>query len=184
MTDLAPAEGPFLAEILAATHEIWNEGLDRSAYARYYAAQLSTAWGTQRLRRWALVDGSTVLASAKDYRFDARLDGRAIRVLGIGAVFTQPAHRGRGHARALVEHIVERAAAGGVDAALLFSEINPDYYVRLGFSPLETADVELLVIDDVRRGSPATLGRSGQDRDLDAIASMHAVRATPYPFHL
>src|SRR5258706_356607 len=53
MTDLVPAEGPFLAEILAATHKIWNEGLDRSAYARYYAAQLSTAWGKQRLRRWA-----------------------------------------------------------------------------------------------------------------------------------
>src|SRR5437763_2652504 len=170
MTDLVPAEGPILAAILSSTYDIWNEGLDRFAYARYYAAQLSTAWGKQRLRRWALVDGSTVLASAKDYRFDARLDGRAIRVLGVGAVFTQPAHRGRGHARALVEHIVERAVAGGVDAALLFSEINPDYYARLRFSPLETADVELLVIEDVRRGAPATLVRAGEDRDLEAIA--------------
>src|SRR5579862_7211087 len=125
MTDLVPAEGPILAEIHAATYEIWNEGLDAASYERYYTAQLLTPWGRQRLSRMAIVDGRSVLASAKAYRFDASLDGRAVRVLGIGAVFTQPAHRGRGHARALIEQILERAASDGVDLALLFSEIDP-----------------------------------------------------------
>jgi Predicted acetyltransferase len=53
-------------------------------------------------------------------------------------VFTKPVHRGRGAARELIERLVEREAADGADAALLFSEIGPDYYARLGFHPLET----------------------------------------------
>jgi len=184
MTDLVPAEGPILAEIHAATYEIWNEGLDAASYERYYTAQLLTPWGRQRLSRMAIVDGRSVLASAKAYRFDASLDGRAVRVLGIGAVFTQPAHRGRGHARALIEQILERAASDGVDLALLFSEIDPQYYVRLGFAPLDTIELELLVIEDPRRGAPATLVRAGEDRDLADIAAMNAARATPFRFHL
>ena len=79
MTDLVPAEGPILAEIRASTYDIWSDGLDRPGYGRYDAAQLATPWARRRLRRTALVDGSTVLASAKEYRFDAALDGRAIR---------------------------------------------------------------------------------------------------------
>src|SRR5579862_1554843 len=99
MSELVAAEGAVLAEILDATFDIWNEGLDRSAYGRYYRAQSATPWGRARLRRTALVDGSSVLASLKEYRFDASLDGRPIRIVGVGAVFTQPAHRRRGHAR-------------------------------------------------------------------------------------
>jgi len=45
---------------------------------------------------------------------DATLDGRAIRACGIGAVFTQPRHRGRGYARTLIERLIERAAADGL----------------------------------------------------------------------
>src|ERR1041385_2368707 len=184
MTELVPAEGPILAQILASTFEIWNEGLDRSAYQRYYGAQLATPWGRERLSRTALVDGATALASAKEYRFDAVLDGRAIRVVGIGAVFTQPAHRGRGHARALLERLLDRAGHDGVDLALLFSEIPPAYYARLGFVPVETTQYELRVIEDERRGAPATLVRAGDDRDLADIAAMGTVRAQPFRFHL
>ena len=134
VTDLVPAEGPILDEILAATYDIWHEGLSHRAYERYYSGQRATPWGRSHLRRWALVDAGTVLASAKIYQFNSVLDGRSIRVVGLGAVFTQPGHRGRGHARAVVERALERTAADGADLAVLFSEIGPDYYARLGFS--------------------------------------------------
>ncbi|HEV3142043.1 MAG TPA: GNAT family N-acetyltransferase, partial [Vicinamibacterales bacterium] len=184
MSELVRAEGPILEQILSSTHEIWSEGLDRAAYGRYYAAQLATAWGRRHLRRSALVDGGSVLASAKEYRFDAVLDGRAIQVLGIGAVFTQPQRRGRGHGRELIERVLGRASSDGIDLAMLFSEIDPEYYARLGFAPLETTELELRVIEDDRRGAPATLVRAGEDRDLADIAAMNAVRAVPFRFHL
>ena len=184
MAELALAEGPILRTILNATHTIWSEGLTPAAYERYYTAQLATPWGRQGLRRFALVDGADVLSSVKLYTFDAVLDGDPIRVAGLGAVFTQPDHRGRGAAPDLIERVLEKATAGGADLALLFSEIGADYYARLGFETIPTATHTLRVIESERHGAPATLVRSGDDRDLDHIAAMGDVRAAPFRFRI
>jgi predicted N-acetyltransferase YhbS len=181
---VVPAEGAILDQILAATHEIWHEGLSRAAYARYYAAQKATAWGRAHLERLALVDGDDVLASAKVYRFAATLDARPVTVVGLGAIFTQPAHRGRGAARELVDRLLERAAAEGGDLALLFSEIGPDYYARFGFTAIATHDVRLRVSESTRHGAPMTMVRAGDDRDLDDLVAMGKTRAEPYRFRL
>jgi GNAT superfamily N-acetyltransferase len=187
MADFAPAEGPVLEQILDATYEIWHEGLDRRAYARYYAAQLTTPWGRGNLSRFALVDRGDVQASAKLYTFDATLDGRPIRVAGIGAVFTQPAHRKRGAAKALLERLLEHASTNGAhkaDVALLFSEIGPEYYARLGFSPMATSEQQIRVIESTRYGAPATWVRAGDDRDCPVLAALGDTRAAPFRFHL
>lgn len=184
MADFASAEGPVLEQILDATYEIWHEGLDRRAYARYYAAQLATPWGRTHLTRLALLDRGEVQASAKLYTFDATLDGRSIRVAGLGAVFTQPAHRKRGAARELIERLLERASAEGADVALLFSEIGPDYYARLGFIPIATSDLQIRVVESERYGAPATWVRGGDDRDCSVLASLGQTRAEPFRFHL
>ncbi|HXI31694.1 MAG TPA: GNAT family N-acetyltransferase [Vicinamibacterales bacterium] len=181
---LVPAEGRFLDQILDATYEIWHEGLSRTAYARYYAAQRATAWGRSHLDRVALVDGGTAIASAKRYLFDATLDGVRLRAIGLGAIFTDPAHRRAGAARELVERILETAAAAGIDLALLFSEIGADYYARLGFTAIDAHDVELGVAESSRHGAPMTMVRAGEERDLADIVSMGSVRAAPYRFHL
>jgi GNAT superfamily N-acetyltransferase len=184
MPTLAAADGPFLDQVLTASYEIWNDGLTTTGYRQWWSAQLATPWGRSHLRRTALVDGPTVLASAKEYWFDAVLDARPIRVIGIGAVFTQPAHRGKRAAATLVEQLLERAADQRADLALLFSEIGPAYYARLGFAVLPTFDLELLVAESTRHGAPATLVRAGDDRDLAAIVAMNGIRASPFRFHL
>ena len=184
MAILARAEGPLLQQVLDASFGIWHDGLDRQGYSRWYAAQLATSWGRTHLDRWALVDREEVQASAKIYTFDAVLDGRPIRIAGVGAVFTQPAHRRRGAARELLTRLLDRAAADGVDAALLFSEIGADYYARLGFEVVPTRNLAVRVIEDARRGAPATMVRAGDERDLADIVAMDAARAAPYRFHL
>jgi len=187
MADFALAEGPVLEQILDATYEIWHEGLDQRAYARYYAAQLATPWGRGHLSRFALVDRGDVQASAKLYTFDATLDARPIRVAGIGAVFTQPAHRRRGAARELLERLLEHASTNRghkADVALLFSEIGPDYYTRLGFSPILTSEQQIRVIESTRYGAPATWVRGGDDADYPVLAALGVTRAAPFRFHL
>jgi GNAT superfamily N-acetyltransferase len=176
--------GPLLDQILDLTYEIWHEGLSRTAYTAYYAAQLKTPWGRAHLRRFALVDGDVVLASAKQYELSAILDGRAVRIAGIGAVFTPPVHRGRGHARRLLEHILDRAASDGVPLVLLFSEIGTEYYRRLGFETIPGTDLGLRVLEPIAPGAPAMLVRAGDDRDLPAIAEMGRRRAESFRFHL
>jgi predicted N-acetyltransferase YhbS len=184
MAVLAPADGPVLEQILDATYGIWHEGLSRRAYAQFYAAQRATPWGRAHLERLALVEGRDVIVSAKMYRFDATLDGRAVRVAGLGAIFTQPAHRGRGAARELVERLLERATAAGADLALLFSEIGADYYARLGFKPIATTLHTLRVLEDDRRGAPAIMVRAGEERDLNDLVSIGSAMADPYRFRL
>jgi GNAT superfamily N-acetyltransferase len=183
--ELVPADGPILDEILRATYDIWHDGLSRRAYDRYYAGQLATVWGRTHMQRWALVAGHAVLASAKTYLFDAALDGRPIHVVGLGAVFTQPAHRGRGHAQELVARLVEQHAADrGADLALLFSEIGADYYARAGFTVVPRSDLGLRVVESDRRGAPAILVRAGEERDLDDLVAMGRARSAGCRFHL
>jgi len=184
MADFVTAEGPLLERILDDTYEVWHDGLSRRAYARLYTAQLATIWGGRHLRRFALVDGGEVHASGKLYMFDAALDHRALRVAGLGAIFTAPAHRRRGAAHDLIERMLERAVSDGADLALLFSEIGADYYARAGFAAIPIRERQLRVAESRRHGAPATMVRAGDERDLADIAAMGAVRAAPYRFHL
>ena len=184
MTKLVEVEGAILDRILDDTYSIWHDGLSRHAYGRFYAAQLATTWGRTHLRRVALMDGDDILASAKLYRFEAAISGQAVQVAGIGAVFTTPAARGRGAARELMDRLLERAAGDGADLALLFSEIGPDYYARLGFEAIATVDRQLRVIESTRYGAPMTMIRGGDDRDLKDIVFLGGTRAEPFRFHL
>ena len=177
------AEGPLLEKILDHTFQIWNEGLSRPAYGQWNRAQLRTPWARQHLQRFASLDGrGQVLAAAKHYRFDVRVGEREGWMCGIGAVFTPPEQRGKGYASALVEELVSRAQRDGALLASLFSEIGAPFYERLGFTGVTLDEVTIAV--DRKGGAPAMLVRAGAERDLDAVAAMHAVRSAPAPFAL
>ena len=111
-----------------------------------------------------------------------RLDGRDVPAVGIGAVFTPPAERGRGHAPRLIEHLCDEARAEGCALAMLFSEIGSAYYERLGFRvvPHSTSDITVKTKD----GAPAVLVRAGEDRDAAGVAETHARRVERYRFGL
>jgi predicted N-acetyltransferase YhbS len=177
-------QGAAVEQILDATFDIWHDGLSRTAYSNYWAAQQATPWGRAHLTRYALESQGEVAASAKLYELDAMLDRRPIRIAGIGAVFTMPAHRGRGAGREVVERVVQLGAERGADAALLFSEIDPEYYARLGFIPIPRSESIVRVVEDSRRGAPATMVRTASDPDLPSVVAMDADRAEPFRFHL
>jgi GNAT superfamily N-acetyltransferase len=180
---LIVADQALRERIQDATFPIWNEGLTRAAYGQWNEAQMRTAWGRDRLHRLALVDEEERwLASAKRYRFSARLDGETIEVLGIGAVFTPPELRGRSYAKRIMEAMTAQEASRGAALAALFSEIGRDYYQRLGFVPVPVDEVTLAVRQ--KAGAPAMLVRSGTDADLASIAAMHETRAAQARFTL
>jgi GNAT superfamily N-acetyltransferase len=179
---IVPARDAILDRLLDETWRIWSDGLTREAYARYNDAQMKTPWGRRFLDRVALVDGGHVLSTAKRYSLRARLDGRAIRALGIGAVFTPPSLRSRGSAAGLIERMLETAREEGVDCALLFSEIGASYYERFGFVPIPRDVVWLRVAE--KPGAPAMLVRAGEDRDIPAVTDLLRAAAAPARFAL
>ena len=173
---VVPATGAVLEQVLTDTFPLWNDGLSRENYAKSWTAQLKTPWGQSHLDRVALVDGPHVMCSAKRYDLSLRLDGRIRRVVGIGAVFTPPAHRGRGCARELITRMLDTAVTEGQEFAMLFSEIAPAFYEQLDFVPMPLLE-STLEVDQKRGGAPAMLVRSGDDRDLPAIVEMSAARS-------
>ena len=173
---VVPATGAVLEQVLDDTFPLWNDGLSRDNYAKAWTAQLKTPWGQSHLDRVALVDGPHVMCSAKRYDLSLRLDGRHRRALGIGAVFTAPAHRGRGCARELIARMLDTAVTEGQEFAMLFSEISPAFYERLDFVPVPLVE-STFEVDRRRGGAPAMLVRSGDDKDLPAIVELSAARA-------
>jgi predicted N-acetyltransferase YhbS len=182
--DVVAATGRLLEQILDATHPVWGEGLSREAYTRYNRAQLATPWGATHIRRVALVDNGRLLATAKRYDLTTRVDGQVMRLMGLGAVFTLEAHRGHGYAAELLRLLLDGAADEGFGMALLFSEIDPRYYERLGFRRLPLAQVSLSVRAGTRPGAPAIPMRSGDFGDLASIVEMNAAQASGYRFAL
>lgn len=180
---LIAAEGPLLERIMDESHAIWSDRLSRQAYARYNAAQMRTAWGSRHLHRLALVDDAgELLSSAKRYDFHATLDGEDMPVVGIGAVFTPAAARGRGHARTIVDQILAAAAQDGARLALLFSEIDPAYYEAAGFVAIPRR--ELVIRAKEKPGAPMVLVRAAEERDIPAMADIARTMAKAHRFAL
>jgi GNAT superfamily N-acetyltransferase len=173
-----------LDRVLDATYPIWHNGLDRRAYGRFYAALMKTAWGSLYQRRFVLVDGTRILASAEQYDLTGRFDGRTVRICGIGSAFIDPAHRGLGHARQLLERLFDQAAREGAEIALLFSQTGLEDDARNLFEAIPLTEVTLQVAESPRHGAPMTMVRGGDERDLAAIVAMGRARADPFRFHL
>jgi GNAT superfamily N-acetyltransferase len=183
MTAVVPVQGAILDRVLDVSHPTTPDGLDRHAYGRFDAARMKTTWGRRSQRRFALVEGADVLASAVRYDLAGRFEGRVVRVCGIGSVVTDPSHRGLGHARVLLETLLDQAARKGSEVALLFSQPGLEDDVRVGFEAIPLPEVTLDVASP-RPGAPMTMVRAGEERDLAAIVAMGRVRADPFRFHL
>jgi hypothetical protein len=185
MAKVVPAEGAILQRIVATPPLVASGDLSRDAFAKYDAAQAKTAWALGHQRRFALIQGDEVLASAERYDLTGRLDRQLVTICGIAAVLDSGAdHAGRSFGDALVEQLVDDATRNGADLALLFRPANALSPLPHGFEVVPTTDVELTVTESSRHGAPMTLVRGGEDRDLDAIAAMGHARADRFRFHI
>ena len=70
-------------------------------------------------------------AACRDIEFEW-MDGRRLRLANIGAVATARDARKRGHARALLEHLLERARSRNCHASVLWTD-KPGLYEKMGF---------------------------------------------------
>jgi hypothetical protein len=175
------AEGPILDRVLDAAYPASHQGLSRRAFIAADAALRKTAWALDHQRRYALVEGDDVLASAQRYELSGTFDRRVLRICGIGGVCSDPAHGHIDHTRVLVEHLVDDARRNAADIAIVLAAPGS---TPPGFEVIPTQDVELTVAESSRYGAPMTLVRGGEDRDLAAIVAMGEARATRFRFHL
>jgi GNAT superfamily N-acetyltransferase len=180
-----------VAEAARQHHVLWGGDRTIAQQIERNLLQLETA-GPELMRYIGLVGArGQLLGSAKRYSLvltDGRHEHRAI---GFGAVFTNPKARGKGVATTLLRAAMEEARDHGYGAAILYSDIDPPFYERLGFVTLpardfvvDTADLPARGALDLRRARPGELDalRSHYDaawrRDLPGFVRPVRTRAT------
>jgi predicted N-acetyltransferase YhbS len=138
---------------------IWGGGLSEERFIAFQRRLADAREAGERHRLIGLFEGGRMLAAMKAYDLSGSCASKTLNILGIGAVFTPPSLRRRGHARRMLELAIAEHAARGSDAAILFSDIGTAYYERLGFRPLRseecTADVSDLPRTGTQGGEPA-----------------------------
>jgi len=178
------AQGAVLDRVLDATCRIAGNGLDRRAYGKFHAARIKTSWGARFQRTLALVDGEDILASAERYDLAGVVDGRSVRVCGVGSLWAEPSRLGIAHARTLVDTLLADAVRDRAEIGLIFSSGNVGEPLESAIQTIPMTELTLSVTESSRHGAPMTMVRGGEERDLAAIVAMGRRRADPVRFHL
>lgn len=183
LRDATPDE---IAKVLSHTHALWSDGLEMDAYREFIATLMASEWATAGERNYRFLvlvddDSAEIAAALKLYRFGARLDGRLIRVGGIGAVFTPPQSRRKGYAADLIGRTHTIMKSRGDALSLLYSEIGARYYAGLGYRQLPAHSVKL----EVPLKGAAGAGASQMHRnDLEHVMRIRELEDRAAPFAL
>ena len=184
MPVLSLASPEEIRAILSETHALWSEGMTREDYMTFVFAQMESPWGRKNFRYLVWKDGDTVLSSLKLYRLDARWGSRRMVLGGIGAVYTPRAHRGQGHARAMLSAVLALMPSEGMSGAVLFSDIGVEYYQRLGFHPLPSHEFSVSLEAVPRAECPRMKVERVQEEDWPEIERLYARATASDPFVL
>lgn len=122
-----------------------------------------------RITRVGMFENRELVSHAMTSHVHLVSDQASLRTLLVGSVVTRPVGRGRGHATAVLEHVVGRARSAGIDLILLWSG-QWDFYRRLGFAPMGRQSEVRFHFGD-RRMDPAV--RPARFGDLPEMLALH-----------
>jgi predicted acetyltransferase len=127
--DLHPASADERAQAFRNVHDVWPWAEDPDEHTARRLADPKFGNATCYV---GTLDGR-VVTSCGCYHVSLCIDGAVEPTCAIGAVHTLPAFRGRGFAPRLIAFAESQAQRAGKTIGLLFSDIAPAYYERLGY---------------------------------------------------
>jgi predicted N-acetyltransferase YhbS len=151
---------------IAAAHtnvfDLWSKGLP---LAEHVASRLASPSHSRADWYVGCIDGKVVV-SLGCYPIQLLLHGRELPGIAIGSVYTVAAFRGRGFAPRLLEFVENTSVAAGARLSILYCDIEPNYYARLGYQlcPAVEAYREL-------RADPPDLRQAPTLTEVDGPAS-------------
>lgn len=141
--ELEIADAADLLTVLKQNYSTWSSGLSPSDYAEYLKRQLAHPWARKNYRYLIARLRNEIVSSCKLYTFDFLSKGEHYKIGGIGAVFTPDNLRGRGYANEMLKVVSQRAFKEDYDGLLLYSDVDPSFYERLGFELLPDNDFHI-----------------------------------------
>lgn len=174
--------------VLHETYSIWSAGLTKANYLEYTWLQMNHRWSRKNYRFLIYRRRGKVAASCKLYSSAMDARGKTYRVGVIGAVYTQQSFRNEGCASALMEDVINLAAAENYDGLLLYTEIGPAFYERFGFRETGGSDFNLVLTQsgsDKRSKTLSVSPRPIERTDAPEIIRHYKrwLRTQPYGVH-
>ena len=114
------------------SHSTW--GKDESL--EEYLARCRDSVRRRRARCWVLTLDDVVVSSLGCLPLHFHVDGNIIKGFGIASVHTRDDMRKRGFAHRLCMHLIEKQKQNHARVGLLFSDVRPSYYEKMGFTLL------------------------------------------------
>ncbi len=120
-------------ELIAAhrnVFDVWSKGLPLEEHLQ---SRLDSP--KHRLATWYVgCIAGQVVVSLGGYPLQFHVRGRVVPGVAIGSVYTLTEFRGRGIAPRLLAYVEQQQQAAGCVLSLLYSDIDPNYYARLGYT--------------------------------------------------
>ena len=127
--EIRPAFESELRDIFRNVHEVWPHSDDIESHI-----QARSASQQHKYAKWYLVkDGSQVVASLGAYPYRFQVKDILVPGIAIGAVHTLESHRRKGLAARLIDYVHQEEMSLGAKVSMLYSDIAPSYYEKLGY---------------------------------------------------
>lgn len=127
----------------------WGSGLTLDQYFEREKRLRAHAWSKESMQTWFLVDGAEVLSSCETFAMRSIYRDEVGVVYGVAGVCTEEKYRGKGYASKLITMICDELSMKDTFGLLLFSEVNPAIYERVGFKAIESNEYFCDANDDV-----------------------------------
>jgi GNAT superfamily N-acetyltransferase len=128
--NIHPASDSERIDAYRNVHDLWGGGVSLDEYLR---RRLKSVQHNRAAWYVGCVD-DRVVTSLGCYPIFMRMHGQVLPTMAVGAVYTVPECRGRRYAPQLIEHVEHDQNSRGILISLLYSDIKPSYYERLGYS--------------------------------------------------
>ncbi len=152
----------------------WSSHRPRDTHHRFFRGLMESAWGRERMRSPALVaDDGEPVATMWLFETPFQLDGRPIRAGGIGSVVVRDDLRKQGVGTRFMGAVHDLLRSEGYEAALLFSNIDPRFYLKLGYQVLPTRHYSGVIPAAVETVTGPWTIRPYADTDFDAVRDLH-----------
>jgi predicted acetyltransferase len=137
---IVQAEWSDILTVLHESYQIWSPGLRKDEYQEYIWRQMNHPWARRNYKFFVLKQNSRVVCSCKLYTVNLTSKGKRYVFGGLGAIYTLNAFRNQGFATKLITEVIEYCYNHKYDGAMLFSDIDPEFYSHFGFTELGSAD--------------------------------------------
>ena len=166
-----------LTAVLMESKGIWGAGFSPEDYLKFNLRLRKHPWSRQCFRHLVLLDKmSRVRSSCKVFELQARSKGRKLKVAELSELFTPGSERRRGFAATLMEMMVSGLREEGFDMAVLFSDLPPRFFCRIGFKEIEKYD---LVFDLVIPAEPRRKIVEARHKVPEAVRALYPKSGSP-----